>query len=184
MPFTFHPTEFRGLTVVEPKVFPDSRGYFLETFKNSDFAANGITEAFSQDNQALSSRGALRGLHFQKEPYAQAKIVRVIQGAVFDVAVDIRKESDTFLRHFTITLSGENKKMLYVPVGFAHGYLSLENNTIFVYKCSGMYSPEHEAGIRWDDPGLGISWPVEDPVVSEKDRKLPFSADFFRINSK
>ncbi len=184
MPFTFHSTEFKGLTVVEPAVFPDSRGYFLESFKQRDFVENGIPDQFEQDNQALSSRGALRGLHFQTEPHAQAKIVRVVQGAVFDVVVDIRKDSDTFLQHFSITLTGENKKMLYVPAGFAHGYLSLEEDTVFLYKCSGLYSPEHEAGIRWDDPDLGISWPIENPVVSEKDQKLPFSVDFFGANSE
>ena len=177
MPFTFETTEISGLVVIKPRVFPDSRGHFLETYKKEDFTANGIDPDFVQDNQALSRKNALRGLHFQTPPFEQAKLVRVIQGAVFDVAVDLRKDSDTYLKYFGIELSGENHTMLYVPVGFAHGYLSLCDNTVFSYKCGNVYSPDHEAGVRWDDPDIGIDWPGTNFDVSDKDKELPCITD-------
>ncbi|MDC7220360.1 MAG: dTDP-4-dehydrorhamnose 3,5-epimerase [Spirochaetales bacterium] len=180
MPFTFHKVDsIEGPVIVEPAVFADSRGYFLESFRKDQFAQNGIAEDFLQDNHSLSSKGTLRGLHFQTDPAAQGKLVSVITGAVWDVAVDLRKGSPTFGKWFGVELSGENHRMFYIPPGFAHGFLTLEDNTHFVYKCTAYYSPEHDGGIRWNDPDLAIDWPGNvEPLVSDKDGTLPFLADW------
>lgn len=176
MPFSFEKLDIEGLTVITPKVFGDERGFFMETYQEDDFKANGLNDTFIQDNHSMSMRGVLRGLHYQIEPNAQAKLVRVTRGAVWDVAVDIRKDSPTFGKWYGLVLSEENKKMLYIPSGFAHGFLTLEDNTHFVYKCSNNYAPQSEGGIVWNDTELNINWPIEDTmdiIVSAKDQELP-----------
>lgn len=162
-----------GLLLLEPRVFRDGRGYFFESFNALQAQTAGIPCAFVQDNQSLSSRGVLRGLHFQAPPYAQAKLVRVVSGSVNDVVVDIRKSSPTYGKHYTAHLSADNFRMLFVPEGFAHGFETLEDNTIFQYKCSGYYHKESEGGLRWNDPTLGIQWELDSPLVSDKDQVLP-----------
>ena len=171
----FTPTEIPEVLLIEPKVFRDARGFFLEDYRKDAFAAQGLRADFVQDNHSLSLKGALRGLHYQVAPKAQAKLVRVVRGEVFDVVVDIRPGSKTFGRHVSEVLTAENKKMLFVPAGFAHGYLTLSDEAEFLYKVSAYYSPEHERGLRWDDPALGIRWPkLEAPYLfSEKDKKFP-----------
>jgi dTDP-4-dehydrorhamnose 3,5-epimerase len=168
-------TDIKDLLILEPDVFTDDRGYFFEAYSYSAYAELGIRDAFVQDNEAQSRKGVLRGLHYQVGELAQSKLVRVITGAVFDVAVDIREDSTTYLKWYGIELSAQNRRQLYIPRGFAHGYLSLEDNTIFSYKCDNFYSKLHEGGIRYDDPALGISWPIDGiaPIVSEKDLHLP-----------
>jgi dTDP-4-dehydrorhamnose 3,5-epimerase len=166
----FVETEIEGLFVIEPKVFNDERGYFFESFNNEVFIKNGINEIFVQDNESLSDKDVLRGLHFQRPPFSQAKLIRVVQGSVLDVAVDLRKESKTYGKHFSIELSAKNKKMFYIPTGFAHGFLTLENNTIFSYKCTNIYNKESEGSLLWNDKDLGIDWDVENPILSEKDK--------------
>ncbi|MCC7302720.1 MAG: dTDP-4-dehydrorhamnose 3,5-epimerase [Bacteroidia bacterium] len=169
-------TEFAGLFVIEPSVFTDSRGYFFESYNQRVFEEAGIHASFVQDNQSLSSKGVLRGLHFQKAPHGQGKLVRVLQGAVLDVAVDIRRNSPTFSKYFLTELSEENKKMVYIPEGFAHGFLTLHDHTVFHYKCTGFYNKESEVSLLWNDPAIGINWGIADPVLSEKDRYgLPLS---------
>lgn len=172
-----------GLKVIEPEVFGDARGYFTETYNYKDFAAAGIDCTFVQDNQSSSKKGVLRGLHFQKE-YPQDKLVRVIRGEVFDVAVDLRKESETFGKWFGVVLSAENKKQFFIPKGFAHGFLVLSEVAEFCYKVTDFYHPNDEGGLPWNDPMIGISWPVpkdmteKDFILSEKDTKWkPF--EFF-----
>ena len=177
MPFNFIKTEIDGLVIVEPKVFGDERGFFLESFKKSDFVNNGINVDFKQDNHSYSTKGVLRGLHFQKNPAAQAKLVRVIKGAVWDVAVDIRQNSQTFKKWLAVELSEDNKKMFYMPGGFAHGFLALTDEVHLMYKCSNEYFPQYDAGIIWNDPELNIKWPVDRPLLSEKDTKLPLLKD-------
>lgn len=162
-----------GPLVIRPKVFTDSRGYFFESFSSRLFNELGIKADFVQDNQSLSQKGTVRGLHFQANPYAQGKLVRVVQGAVLDVAVDIRKGSPTYGKHFDIELSAENKTMFWVPPGFAHGFSTLEDNTIFLYKCTHFYNKASEGGIFWNDPALNINWRVEEAIISEKDQLLP-----------
>ena len=166
-------TDIEGLMIIEPDVFMDSRGYFLETYVASKYKLPD-TSAFVQDNEAQSDLGVLRGLHFQKGDAAQGKLVRVVVGSVYDVAVDIRPDSETFGIPFGILLTGENKKQLWIPRGFAHGYLVLENETIFSYKCDNVYNKAAEGGIRFDDPDLAIPWPTLDVpfIVSEKDKAL------------
>ena len=144
-------TKLHGLCILEPRVFEDVRGYFLESYNKETFKKIGIDVDFVQDNQSLSSKGTLRGLHFQKPPYAQAKLVRVITGSILDVAVDIRTDSKTYGEYFSLVLSGKNKRMLYIPEGFAHGFLALEDNTLIQYKCSDLYNKESEGGIVWND---------------------------------
>lgn len=163
--------------IIQPRVFEDKRGYFFESFNEKAFADAGINIDFIQDNQSLSGAGILRGLHFQAPPFAQAKLVRVIKGAVIDVAVDIRKDSPTYGQHFSIELNENNKTQLLVPAGFAHGFVTLEDNTIFSYKCSNLYNKESEGGILWNDKDLGIQWNIADPVISEKDEILPAFKD-------
>jgi dTDP-4-dehydrorhamnose 3,5-epimerase len=161
-----------GLVVIEPKVFEDARGYFYESYNQKSFESVGITNHFVQDNQSKSNKGVLRGLHYQLEPFAQAKLVRVISGSVYDVAVDIRKGSPTFGQWFGEVLSAENKKQMFIPRGFAHGFLVLEDNTEFFYKCDNFYSKEHDRGIKFDDPAIGINWnfPIIDLILSDKDK--------------
>ena len=173
MPFTFSECELPGLVIIEPRVFPDSRGFFMESFKESDFLKAGIDARFVQDNHSLSSKNVVRGLHFQLPPAAQAKLVRVVRGAVWDVAVDLRKGSSSFGRWHGLELSENNLRMLYIPEGFAHGFISLMDNTHLLYKCSSEYNPSYDSGIRWDDPEISISWPAASPLVSEKDAVLP-----------
>lgn len=158
-----------GLLIIKPKVFEDSRGYFFESYNESVFQKNGITTQFLQDNQSLSHTGVLRGLHFQAPPHAQAKLVRVIKGAVLDVALDIRKNSDTYGKHIAIELTEENKTMFYIPEGFAHGFLTLRDNTIFSYKCSNVYNKESEGCVLWNDTNINIDWKTSNPLLSEKD---------------
>ncbi|RKX97628.1 MAG: dTDP-4-dehydrorhamnose 3,5-epimerase [Spirochaetes bacterium] len=183
MPFDFQTIEIPGLFLITPRVFSDERGYFLEAWKQSEFHNFGIREEFVQDNHSLSSRGVLRGLHFQKIPESQGKLVRVITGAVWDVAVDIRRESKNYGQWFGIELSGENHRMVYIPPGFAHGFLTLRDNTHFLYKCTREYSLEYDSGIRWNDNDLSIEWPLDKgvvPEVSSKDQKLPFFKDVLK----
>ncbi len=177
MPFNFIENDLSGLFVIEPRVFSDCRGFFMETYKESEFRAAGITENFSQDNHSLSSKGVLRGLHFQSDPHAQGKLVRVVSGSVWDVAVDLRSNSPSYMKWFGLELSAENMKMMYIPPGFAHGFLTLEDNTNFLYKCTAEYAPESDGGVRWNDPDIAVKWPLEEgmtPEVSEKDAMLPY----------
>lgn len=167
-----------GLMIISPNVFEDPRGYFFESYSKKAFVEAGITEEFVQSNQSLSQKGVLRGLHFQHPPHAQSKLVRVIQGSVLDVALDIRKGSPTYGQHFSIVLSAQNKTMFYVPVGFAHGFLTLEDNTIFSYKCGNYYNKPAEDGILWNDSDLNIEWNVENPILSEKDKVNTLFRDF------
>lgn len=177
MPFTFEKLEIPDVILVEPKNFPDDRGFFMETYKKSAFYENGIKANFVQDNFSHSSKGTLRGLHYQKEPMAQAKLVQVINGEIFDVAVDIRKHSPTFGKWVGEKLSNENHKILYVPRGFAHGFIALSEKVDVLYKVDNEFSPEHDRGILWSDPNIGIDWPIADPLLSEKDKKQPFLQD-------
>ena len=162
--------EISGLLIFQPRVFNDDRGYFFESFNQEKFnQLIGLNINFCQDNESLSNKNVLRGLHFQKPPFAQGKLVRVISGKVLDVAVDIRKSSETYGKYQMVELSAENKKMFWIPPGFAHGFLVLEENTVFSYKCSNYYSPESEGTIKWNDKDLKIEWPISNPNVSEKD---------------
>lgn len=175
----YRETEIKGVYVIEPRVFTDARGYFMEAFKQAEFDEHIGHVGFIQDNESMSSRNVLRGLHYQKGEYSQAKLVRVIKGSVLDVAVDIRKSSPTFGRHVAVELSETNKKQFFIPRGFAHGFLVLSDEAIFTYKVDNVYAPQAEAGIRWDDPQLDIEWPVSasDVLTSEKDLKAPFLRD-------
>lgn len=173
MPFNFKETPIKDLLIIEPRVFQDGRGFFMETFKKSDFLEVGIKENFKQDNHSFSSRGVLRGLHFQTGSSAQGKLVRVVKGAVWDVAVDLRPESDTFGQWFGIELTEENNTMFYVPPGFAHGFVTLKDNTHFLYKCTEEYDPQADSGIIWNDETLNIEWPLSEGLsFSAKDLKL------------
>ena len=174
MPFKFTKVEeIKGLVIIEPVVFGDKRGFFMETYSYRDFESAGIKEKFVQDNHSRSTKGVLRGLHFQFEPFAQSKLVRCVRGEIFDVAVDLRKGSKTFGKWFSIILSEDNKKMLYIPKGFAHGFVTLSDVAEVIYKVDEFYAPQYEGGIIWNDPELKIKWPVENPILSEKDAKLP-----------
>src|SRR5574337_943448 len=173
MPFRFEKLEIPEVILVEPKAFEDHRGYFVETYKRSDFEANGIPELFVQDNHSYSVRGVLRGLHYQLHPKAQGKLVSVIQGAIFDVAVDLRKGSPTYGRWVGISLSAGDHRMLYVPAGFAHGFCVVSAEADVVYKVTEEYAPELDRRICWNDPEVGIRWPIEQPILSPKDARLP-----------
>ena len=178
--FTVETCEIEGLKVITPKVFGDARGYFMETYQYEDFKELGIPEVFVQDNQSASRKGVLRGLHFQKQ-FTQDKLVRVIRGEVFDVAVDLRKGSPTFGKWHGVVLSAENKKQFFVPKNFAHGFLVLSDEAEFVYKCTDYYHPEDEGGIFYADPEIGVEWPFPDgmePILSEKDKHHGGFADF------
>lgn len=168
-------TEFKGLKVLKPKVFGDERGYFMESYNQRTLEALDIAVPFIQDNEAYSKKGTVRGLHYQLPPYAQSKLVRVSLGEVLDVVVDIRPESDTFGKCYSIILSAENKLQLFVPAGFAHGYATLSEEALFLYKCDQYYSKEHESGIAFDDETLNIDWKVDraDMIVSDKDQHQP-----------
>jgi dTDP-4-dehydrorhamnose 3,5-epimerase len=172
----FQPTDFPGLTVFEPRVWGDERGYFFESYNEKTFAEAGLQTRFVQDNQARSSRGVLRGLHFQKGPHAQTKLIRALEGEILDVVVDMRKSSPAYGKVYTIVLSAENKKQLWVPKGFAHGYAVLSATAEVFYKCDEFYHPGSEGGIRYDDPSLQIDWRIDlsGAVVSPKDQLLPF----------
>jgi dTDP-4-dehydrorhamnose 3,5-epimerase len=175
----FIQTEISGLYIIEPKVFEDHRGYFYESYNENLFRSIGLNTNFVQDNQSKSNQGVLRGLHYQLNPFAQAKLVRVISGSVLDVAVDIRKDSPTFGKWVGAVLSAENKKQMFVPRGFAHGFLVLEDNTEFFYKCDNFYSKEHERSIRFDDSDIGINWnfPLDNLILSDKDTVAPMLKD-------
>jgi dTDP-4-dehydrorhamnose 3,5-epimerase len=170
-------TGFEGLFIIEPKVFGDERGYFMESFNQREFEKNtGAEYDFVQDNESLSKRGILRGLHFQVAPHAQGKLIRVVNGAVLDVCVDLRPDQPTLGQHIKVELTGPNKRMLFVPPGFAHGFVTLQDNTLFQYKCTGYYHPESERTLMWNDTTLGIDWGIADPILSEKDQRgLPLS---------
>lgn len=171
--FNIIKTEIEGVLILEPKVFGDNRGYFMETYNKKDFDEAGLKYDFVQDNQSKSTRGVLRGLHFQKT-HPQAKCVRVLEGEVFDVAVDLRKGSKTYGKYVGVFLSGENKRMFMIPRGFAHGFVVLSETATFTYKCDDLYHPEDEGGIMWDDPTLNIDWPLKEGILlSEKDKHHP-----------
>jgi len=172
-------TALPGVLIVEPKVFGDARGYFFESWNRAAFEAAGITNDWVQDNESRSRFGVLRGLHYQAAPYTQAKIVRVIAGTVLDVAVDIRKGSPTYGKHVAVELSGENKRQLFIPRGFAHGFAVLSDEALFAYKCDNVYMPSAERGILFNDPALGIDWRIDlaQAVLSEKDKKHPLLAE-------
>ena len=168
--------ELEGLLVLEPKVFGDARGFFMETWNRQRYRDAGLSVDFVQDNVSFSRRGVLRGLHFQN-PRPQGKLLCVLLGEVFDVAVDLRRQSPTFGKWHGLTLSAENKRQFYVPPGFAHGFLVLSDNALFSYKCTEFYSPKDESTLQWNDPQLGIQWPIKEPAISEKDSKgLPLKA--------
>ena len=172
-------TEFPGLFVFEPTVFEDSRGYFFESYNEKDFSAKGINTSFVQDNESCSQFGVIRGLHYQLDPYAQAKLIRVLHGKILDVVVDVRKGSPTFGKVFSLELSEENKQQLYIPAGFAHGFSVLSEKAVVFYKCDQFYNKQSEGGIRYDDPQLNIDWkvPSNKAIVSGKDKQLPLLAN-------
>jgi dTDP-4-dehydrorhamnose 3,5-epimerase len=175
--FIFHSTKIPDLYIIETKVFGDNRGFFMETYKESSFFEAGIKNNFIQDNHSKSIKGVLRGLHFQFK-YQQAKLVRVVLGEVFDVAVDLRKNSSTYGAWVGVVLSSENKKQFMIPKGFAHGFLVLSNEAEFIYKCDEFYHPEDEGGLIYNDPSIGINWPeIENIILSEKDKKHPYLKD-------
>jgi len=180
MPFTFTPLSFPDVILIAPKVFPDDRGNFFESFKASDFEKANLPTHFVQDNFSFSKKDVIRGLHYQKEPKAQGKLISVLKGGVWDVAVDIRKESPTFLKWVAADLNDQNHAMLYIPPGFAHGFVALTEAVHLLYKCTNEYDTQADRGIRWNDPDISITWPVDNPIVSDKDRNLPIalSADF------
>jgi dTDP-4-dehydrorhamnose 3,5-epimerase len=173
--FIYHKCEIEGLYVIEPKIYGDERGYFMETYHYEDFKQAGLSMVFVQDNQSSSKKGVLRGLHYQKQ-YPQGKLVRAFSGSVYDVAVDLRRNSPTYGKYHGVILSEENRRMFYVPEGFAHGYLVLSDMAVFTYKCTDFYHPEDEGGILWNDPEIGIDWPLPEgigPTLSDKDMKHP-----------
>lgn len=167
-----------GLIEIIPRKFGDARGYFFESYSQKVFAEAGIDVTFVQDNESFSQKGVLRGLHFQKPPYAQGKLVRVSSGSALDVAVDIRKDSPTYGQHLTCLLDARKSNMFFVPPGFAHGFVALEDNTTFLYKCTDYYQPSAEGGLMWNDPDLGIDWQITDPLISAKDQVQASFAGF------
>ena len=174
-------TEILDVKIVEPRIFGDNRGYFFESFSLRDFKEMVADVDFVQDNESKSCYGVVRGLHFQKPPYSQAKLVRVVKGKALDVAVDLRRSSPTFGKHVSVELSDENHRLLYIPKGFAHGFAVLSEEVVFQYKCDEYYAPQSEGAIAWDDPDLGIDWklPLEDVILSEKDKRHPRLKDVF-----
>jgi dTDP-4-dehydrorhamnose 3,5-epimerase len=178
MPFEFQRTEIPDVILIKPKVFEDERGFFMEAYKKSEFEKNGIKTDFVQSNHSKSSYGVIRGLHFQKEPYAQSKLVRCIKGKIYDVAVDIRKGSETFGEYVSAELSGENKHMLFVPKNFAHGFQVLSEEAEIEYLVDNEYAPKYEGGMKWDDSVVAIEWPNNSPFLSNKDLCLPRIHDF------
>lgn len=178
MPFNFIKQEIEDVILVKPKIFEDNRGFFMESYKKSEFFANGIDVEFNQDNHSKSSKGVLRGLHYQASPYGQAKIVRCTKGKIYDVAVDIRPNSKTFGKYVKVELSEENKSMLYIPIGFAHGFVALSEEVELIYKASGEYNPNADRGILWSDNDINIDWGIDfDPIISEKDKFQPLLKD-------
>lgn len=174
MPFEFEKQKIEDVILVKPKVFGDNRGFFMETYKKSEFFENGITAEFVQDNHSKSTKGVLRGLHFQAKPFGQAKLVRCTCGRIFDVAVDIRKNSKTFGQYVKVELSEENKNMLYIPNGFAHGFVALTDEVELMYKTNGEYAPSADRGILWNDKDINIDWNIDfQPILSEKDKVQP-----------
>ena len=174
MPFAFTCLTIPDVVFIEPQVYPDDRGSFFESFKASDFVKANLPTNFVQDNFSFSKKDVIRGLHYQKDPKAQGKLVSVLRGGVWDVAVDIRRESPTFLNFVAAGLNDQNHAMLYIPPGFAHGFIALTEEVHLLYKCTNEYAPEADAGIRWNDPQIGIPWPAINPIVSAKDAALPF----------
>ena len=166
-------TPLDGLLIIKPDLFADERGYFFESFNLEKFIAAGLNLSFVQDNESMSKKGVLRGLHFQAPPFGQGKLVRVIRGAVLDVAVDIRRDSPTYGKWESVVLTGQNKWMYWIPEGFAHGFITLEDDTIFFYKCTNVYNKASEGSIHWNDPGLNIDWGGTDPLISAKDVAAP-----------
>ena len=180
---TVTPCDIEGLYVIEPTVFKDERGYFVETYNQNDMKEAGLDMVFVQDNQSMSTRGVLRGLHFQKQ-FPQGKLVRVVRGKVFDVAVDLREGSKTYGKWYGVVLSAENKKQFFIPKGFAHGFLVLSDEAEFCYKCTDFYHPGDEGGLAWNDPEIGVEWPLEervDLIISEKDQKWKGLKDTFKF---
>lgn len=186
MPFNFEKTDIEGPIIINPKVFVDERGFFLESYKKSDFLKFGINCDFIQDNHSKSTKGVLRGLHFQKQPYEQGKLVRCIKGSIFDVAIDIRPKSKSFGKWVAVILSEENKKMLWIPPGFAHGFLTLTDVAEIIYKVShNEYSKEYDSGIIWNDKDINIIWPfleynIDKPILSDKDKSLKTLKDYLK----
>ena len=164
-------TEFDGLLILQPKIFKDERGLFFESWNESVFKSHGINISFIQDNHSVSKKNVLRGLHFQNHPYGQGKLVRVTKGSALDVVLDLRKDSKTYGKHFKLKLSDQNSTMLWIPYGFAHGFIALEDQTVFQYKCDELYHPESEGCIAWNDPSLKIDWGIKNPIVSSKDQE-------------
>ncbi len=177
MPFKFQKTELIGIYSIEIKRFPDDRGFFMESYKRSEFVSNGITEKFVQDNHSCSSKDVLRGLHYQKNPKSQGKLIRVLSGEIFDVAVDMRKGSPTYGKWLGEILSEDKANMLFIPPGFAHGFCVLSEKADIFYKATEEYAPECDSGIIWNDPELNIQWPIADPILSSKDTLLPLLQD-------
>ncbi|MSO56687.1 MAG: dTDP-4-dehydrorhamnose 3,5-epimerase [Acidobacteria bacterium] len=173
MPFNFQPLAIPGVVLIVPRVLDDPRGFFIETYKRSEFAAAGINDVFVQENHSCSERGVLRGLHFQRAPHGQNKLVRVVSGQVFDVAVDLRPDSPTSGHWVGVSLSAADRKSLYIPSWCAHGFCVISNRAEVVYLTSTEYAPDHESGVMWNDPALAIDWPVRNPIVSERDRRWP-----------
>ena len=182
MPFEFERQKIKDVILVKPKVFGDNRGFFMESYKKSDFYANGIDVEFNQDNHSKSTKGVLRGLHYQAKPYGQAKLVRCSKGRIYDVAVDIRPDSATFKQYVKVELSEENKNMLFIPEGFAHGFVVLSEEAELLYKASGEYNPEADRGIFWADEDLAIDWGIDfEPILSEKDINQPRLKEVFNV---
>ncbi|MDR1181127.1 MAG: dTDP-4-dehydrorhamnose 3,5-epimerase [Bacteroidales bacterium] len=171
-------TPIEGLLILTPSIFTDDRGLFFESYNKQLFSSLGLEATFVQDNQSVSHKGVIRGLHLQAPPFAQGKLVRVVVGSVLDVAVDLRKTSPTFGKHFALKLDTKNNSFFWIPEGFAHGFIALENNTVFQYKVTNYYNKDSEMSIRWNDPLLNISWGIESPIVSEKDKQSPLFEDF------
>ena len=182
MPFEFEKQSIEDVILVKPKVFGDNRGFFMETYKKSEFVANGIDVEFTQDNHSKSTKGVLRGLHYQAKPYGQAKLVRCVKGRIYDVAVDIRKNSKTFGQYVKIELSEDNKQMLFIPEGFAHGFVALTDDVEILYKTSGEYAPQADRGILWCDKELNVDWEIDfEPILSDKDK---YQSELSEINKE
>ena len=181
MPFTCQKLDIPDLLLIEPKIFKDGRGFFMETYKSTDFAQLGMDQLFKQDNFSHSTKGTLRGLHYQVPPHEQGKLIMVTHGEVFDVAVDIRKNSQTFGKWAGVRLSADNPRIFYIPPGFAHGFCVLSDEADFTYKVTSEYDRDCERGIIWNDPVIGIDWPIEDPLLSQRDRQLPVLEDVIEL---
>lgn len=182
MPFEFEKQSIEDVILVKPKVFGDNRGFFMETYKKSEFVANGIDVEFTQDNHSKSTKGVLRGLHYQAKPYGQAKLIRCVKGRIYDVAVDIRKNSKTFGQYVKVELSEENRNMVFIPEGFAHGFVALTDDVEILYKTSGEYAPQADRGIIWNDKEINIDWGIDfEPILSDKDK---YQSELSKINKE